>query len=69
MYIVTLFLLSDAGLKHELSNDYSVVDSARWHTETSCPLFLPEHKVSTLYSGTGTTPEFLLVYLKKGVFT
>ena len=64
VYIVTLFALSDAGLKHELSSDYRVVDCARWNTETRCPLFFPEYKVFT-----GTVPEFLLVYLKKGVFT
>ena len=62
--IVTLFAPSDAGLRHELSSDYRVVDCARWNTETRCPLFFfLEYKVSTLYSG--TVPEFLLVTWKK----
>ena len=39
VYIVTLFAPSDAGLRHELSSDYRVVDCARWNTETRCPLF------------------------------
>ena len=30
---------------------------------------VPEYKVETLYSGTGTVPEFWRGFLKKGVFT
>ena len=60
VYVVTLFAPSDAGLQHELSSDYRVVNCARWNTETRCPLFFPR---------AGTVFEFLLVYLKKGVFT
>jgi len=33
------------------------------------PSSMPEYKVETLYSGTGTMPEFWRGYLKKCVFT
>ena len=67
VYIVTLFALSDAGLKHELSSDYRVVDCALWNTETRCPLFFS----SSIRSRPCTQAPCRIpaCYLKKGVFT
>ena len=36
-----------------------------WVPDISLPSSVPEYKVETLYSGTGTVPEFWRGYLKK----
>ena len=68
----SIMVWSDFGCVHTWCPSTSTLAPAQngavfrhWVPDISLPSSVPEYKVETLYSGTGTVPEFWRGYLKK----